>query len=429
MTTTNGKYGRLAMFAIILFYIETTIDGTGRLIDYGFISIQMVLFAFACVATLNPLFKDFKNAMLNPNVIVAIVFAIAVIICAYIGIKKGNEGTYIRTDITSVMTLALLPGFLATVNDSDKLKKIIKVFFVAISCAAVIQVIFFLLCAFIDDDTIKSINIILEKTGAAISSGRQDWRIAGLYIPGMIIGIYFLRDAKDYRRVFIYIFEACMLFGLIISLTRSKWLGLAAACLLLLLLRPKDIKKYLLNGIVTLAVFLLIVAISSFCYGELMVIPELTGRVSDTVEGVETSGKHDDQELTNELNKILEESDDEDLSAEDLPDGVIDNKSYIMHALGSDALRKIIISRHIKGIKENFIIGEGLGMKLGKQWEGKSEYMYLDFLQKMGIIGFITFILAFLCRYFYISEIEQNTIARKNTSAQSILYPDILDLR
>ena len=390
----QNKYNRLAVISILLFIIETTIDGTGRLIDFGFVSIQMILFALACLLTLNPLLCNFKETMLNPNVIATVIFGIAVIVWTYVGFARGNESRYIRADVTSVMTFLLLPGFIATINDKRKLNTALKVFFIAASSAAVIEVLLYCMTPFLSETAIKGINTVLRRMAASIGSTRVEWRIASLYSVAMILGFYYMKNAGNKEKSLIYAAEACMLLSLIISLTRSKWLGFAGGCVILAVLEKKEFKRLIINGAVTLLFFGIIVGIASLCYGRIMVVPEMFGRVSKTITGTEESGKTANP---NEIEYKYDGNDSEyeDLYADDLPEGVIDNKQAIMDALGSDNLRKIIVSRHYRLIKEYFFTGMGLGAKMGKQWEGKSEYMYLDFLQKMGVFGFASFIAAF----------------------------------
>lgn len=393
MEKAEKKYNKLAELAILLFVIETTVDGTGRLIDFGFISIQMILFALACLATLNPLFCDFKRTMANPCVISAIVFGIAVVIWAYIGFKRENETVYIRQDITSVMTFLLLPGFLATVSEKRSLNKVVAVFYCAIASAGAVVTVLYCILPCLSYDSLQTLNVILERAGANMAKGRSFWRISALYIPGLVIGLNYLRSVRGAKRALVYLAEGFMLFGLFISVTRSVWLGLAVSAVLLAVLTPREIGTYLKNGLAILTVFALLVAVASLCYGEFAVIPQAFGRIAETgVSQVEDYAEDIETRLAeSEAKSATPSHDADDTRTEEL----IDNKQYLLETLGSDNLRKLIISRHMKFIKQYFWNGAGLGFKMGKEWGGKSEYMYFDFLQKMGIFGFLTFLAAF----------------------------------
>lgn len=409
MEKTENKAYRFAELAILLYFIETTVDGTGRIIDFGFISIQMILFSLAFVASLYPLIKNFKAVMTNPCVIAILVFGLFAVISTCIGFKNGNQFKNIRADVTSVLGLALLPGMLATINRKEKLNRLINAVFVCISLVSVVMTLLYCFSSAIDEEAIKTANTFLGQkvSNISISGSHIYFRTHIFMIPGVLIGIVKAKEAKGNVRVGYSLLAGIMTFALIQSFERSTWLGFAIALAIMLILNPHDIGFYIKTGLCAVVAIATVICIASATRGELALIPDVLGRISGTEIG--NSYSYDDYiEIimeADERDTVSSNSTGEGIApalAEDFSDPEVPaSKKQIMPIIGSDNWRKILIQRHEYFIKKYLWTGAGYGFDMNLTEGGKTEYMYLDFLMKMGIFGFLSFLAAFFIPCFW----------------------------
>jgi hypothetical protein len=82
----------------------------------GSISIRILLFALCFALTLPNVLRQIRALFASHQVILCVLLGFYLVIAAVIGWKRGNNPGFIRADITSYLTLALLPGFLATIR-------------------------------------------------------------------------------------------------------------------------------------------------------------------------------------------------------------------------------------------------------------------------------------------------------------------------
>lgn len=402
MEKTENKAYRFAELAILLYFIETTVDGTGRIIDFGFISIQMILFSLAFVASLYPLIKNFKAVMTNPCVIAALLFGIVIVLSAFIGYRRGCSTANIRADITSVMGLALLPGTIATFIDSKMLEKDVNILFWVAAGFSAVVVVLFCLFPIIGKETVESINNLYRSGNASdgVLGHYAYFRVSALMIPMSAVGVLKLKNADNRQKPLLYFAEAAMIMLILLSIERSEFLGLAVALLIVLAVRPKDIGHYLKAGIITLAIIVAFIGLASLTRGEVALLPSIFGKMTSTEVGnsfdyAEFSSRDENSEL-----EIVEENFTD-------PE-VVSSRAKLISIIGSDNLRKIMIQRHEYFIKNNLLFGTGLGFDMNFSDGGKSEYMYLDFIMKLGIIGFVFFVLAYFMPVIQCSQIAEH---------------------
>ncbi len=381
----DRKLNKVAMATLLVYFIDTALDGTGRLVDFGYVSLRMILFAVACIATLYPLIKKFRRTMLNPCVLAAVIFGAVALIYAFIGLKRGYGFDNVREDFTSVMALALLPGTIATIDSREKLNKVLNVLFICALILATVFSLLYMVAPFAPEATEKLNEFLTRKIGnCAVTKTRVYYRTGIFMITGILIGLNKLKEAEGRNVLRLYLAEGLLVFGILLPVARSFWLGLAVALFIVLLLRPRDIVFYLRSGTAALIVALALVGLASLCWGEFVLLPEVIGR---TVETAVTEKVDYSSLAETETGVPLDEQN------VDMGD--------VIEEYGSDGLRNVMVSRLKYNIKKYFWTGAGLGKGIaGEGSGGKNEHMYLDFLMKLGIFGFLTFLAAYFTPVF-----------------------------
>lgn len=386
----NKLINKIAFAALLLYFIETTIDGTGRIVDFGFVSIQMLLFAFAFVATLPVVIKDFRRIVSNPCVVAVLVFAMFIIFSAVFGFARGNRLNNIRVDITSVLGLALLPGVLATINNSNRLIKAADTLFWAASAFSFVVLVLYCFYPCIGKEKMDVLNAAYSAglSGDGVDRISAYFRVNALMIFFSVYGVFKLKDEYSLKWL-LYLAEASLIMLILLSMERSSCLGLLVALLVVLAVKPKDIGHYLKSGLITLGIICIFFVIASLTRGEPALFPHMFGRFSRTEIG--NSFDYDaflaDEHNKNKIIVPVDFTDPEvTVTRKELDNG---------KSIGADNFRKILVQRHEYFIKKHFCLGSGLGFDMNFPDGGKSEYMYLDFLMKLGIFGFLSFMAAY----------------------------------
>ena len=114
-TTVQRVLDILALAAMALYGMECSVGSSGRWLQIGPISIRMILFALAFVLSLPRLWQMRREVFRGKYLALLIVYALWLGICFFLGVKGGNRVSFAVADLTSLMGLALLPGFVATI--------------------------------------------------------------------------------------------------------------------------------------------------------------------------------------------------------------------------------------------------------------------------------------------------------------------------
>ena len=350
----------------------------------------MILFGLCFLATLPAVFSNIKKLAKNWQVIITVLFGIHLIICAVIGIKTGNQLSFIVSDVTTFMALALVPGFLATMCNKRSLNRAIDVVFWAAVGLAVVGVILHFLDAFVDESVMVVINKWLNRKSlggmASMQTGiHRIYMKSQMFIQVAIVyGIWKLgkKDVKGKKAIIAA--EGLLFSGCVLTYTRGFWLGLMASAGLLLLMGVKYWSKFFKVAVSMLAIFTCFVVISGICYRGLYVPIEIVNRFNPNLLVSSDFAEND-----------IGSKDDKD---KDKNDGKDKNEKNEIDESNIEArdLRAKTLSMLKKRISKHPIMGNGLGENLDSiRDDGKTEYMYLDTAMKTGIIGTVLFLLTF----------------------------------
>lgn len=351
----------------------------------------MILFALCFLATLPAVFSNIKKLAKNWQVIITVLFGLHLIVCAVIGIKTGNQLSFIVSDITTFMALALVPGFLATMCNKRAINRAIDVvFWVAVGLAA-IGVILHFIDAFADESVMLVINKWLNRKSlggmAAMQTGiHRIYMKSQMFIQVAIVyGVWKLgkEDAKGKKAIIVA--EGLLFTGCVLTYTRGFWLGLMASAGLLLIMGIKYWSKFLKVAGSMLAVFMCFVVISSVCYRGLYVPIEIVNRFNPDLL-VSSDFAEDNVSSKGDKDKGKNNGKDKDKNKNEIDESNIEARD----------LRAKTLSMLKKRISKHPIIGSGLGENLDSiRDDGRTEYMYLDITMKTGVIGTVLFVLTF----------------------------------
>ncbi len=395
----------IAEILVYLFAAECVFGGSGRLLSIGGISIRMILFALAFAATAPFVWMKKNELIRNPGIIAVAVFGIVVVFSTVLGLINGNAFGFIRADVTSFLTLALLPGMIAVIDSKKKLHTLLNVVFYAAVAVAAVTTALHIGLAWMDDKTINAVNdwINARSLGGfamlATHINRVYFRAQIFLQFSILIGVWKIWAVKSIvKRVVLFLCEGIMLFAVIASYTRSFWIGFAISAIIALILEWRNWKKLISVAMIACTLMLGIAGFSTVCYGQPYVFVEIINRfdsnlivlsVDETipteVPGVET--------IPGTIGETTEPVETEPVVGP-APTEEID----IVEKANTDAvnMRKDSLAALNKNIAEHPVLGSGLGTNLdGVREDGKTEYMYQDIVMKMGLIGLVLFIVAY----------------------------------
>ena len=386
------KFKRLAQLTVYLFIAECTLGSSGRWLEVGTLSIRMILFAITFLATLPFVFQKIRKLARNPQVIVTVIYGVYLLVCAGIGLRRGNNVSFIWSDLTTMMTLALVPGFLAVLSEKEAINRAIDVIYWCAVVLAVLTVAMHLSFSVISEDVFNTIYDFI--TGrhlggiAAMQTGMHRVYMRGQVFlqVAIVYGVWKVGVTSGKKRIWLHIANGLLLSGCILSYTRGFWMGLAASAVLLLFMGVKHWGRFLSSAVKMVAVFLVFLALSSICYRGPVVLVEVVNRFNPDLIVWNVS---DDQTLTTPSKKPSSSNDKTDKN--DKNDSEISENDQ-------DAvdMREMTLQLARKRIKIHPYIGNGLGENLDEiRSEGRIEYMYIDQVVKTGYLGAALFFLTF----------------------------------
>lgn len=386
----SGKKNTCAEVLFLIFIAECVLGGSGRWLEVGPFSIRMLLFSMCFIVSLPKVFQRLKELARNWQVICAVSLGVYLLFCFAVGWFTGNKRSFIVADLSSYLTLALVPGFVVTMGNQKAIHRSISVIFWSASALALVTVILHIVLAFSSTEVVNIINAWLNLYGmgglALLETGLQRIFLkSGIFTQVAIVyGVWMIGNSVGKRRFVLYLCVGILLCSCILSYTRGFWMGLAVSALILLLTNWKDWKVYFKTAAAALAVFLVFSCVSSLCYGKPVVPLEFLNRFD--VNLIANEGLGLDLQLN--LN--------EDPTAMTWPKEMEDLSDVDKANLDAVTVRSLTLVQLKEKIRLRPLFGSGLGENLDEiRSDGKTEYMYLDILMKTGYIGMILFVATF----------------------------------
>lgn len=413
MEKENRFYGicdKLSFIALSAFALECVLGSSGRWLTFGSLSIRILLFIICFFLTLPNVFRNLRNLIRNPHLVLTVLFGMYLVIGAIIGWQYGNNLAFIKNDISSFLALALLPGFLSTVCTARRTTFITDLVFYGSLILATMTVFLHFFFSVATDAQINAINSWLNR----YSIGGLSTMITGMqriYMKSQIflqVGVLLgLRKIWCNKRLFRWLFclaEGILVFGCLLTYTRGFWVGLAFSALVALILCPQKWKEALYTVGITAALVVGLFLVSSLTYGKPVATYELINRFNpDLISGAVFLPNASDP-------GFLDPSDPDYLETEPTDPSTPDADTDAV-MIRRETLR--LLSQQIKA---HPVFGNGLGANLQEiRDDGKVEYMYLDIFMKLGLVGFVLFFGVFFLPLYPMLKNRLRWFARNKT--------------
>lgn len=381
VSTKQSKLDSFARILLLVYLAECTVGSSGKLISFGPVSIRMLLFGLCFVTTLPAVFQNMKKLVKNNQVIVTVALGVYWLICALIGFKTGNQPTLVWADVTGMMGLALVPGFISVMSSGEAIRKAMNVIFIGATALAAVCIVIHFAVAGDDMTRFHHINIWINERSlgglARLTSG-----IDRIYLKsqiflqvGILYGVWLLGNKAPGKRLWVYLAMGIQFCGWVLSYTRGFWLGLLISALIIFVMNPREWKLYLKASGAMLSIFCVFLLMSSSLYGGSKVVSEIVDRTDSS---------------------LLAQK--EDVQTEQIaPDTDGDGSVSIEEAnTAASKLRGQSLKLIYERIGDHPVFGNGLGENLDEiRSDGKIEYMYLDIMMKTGFVGLVLFVLTF----------------------------------
>ena len=381
MNGLNKILDSAAQVLLLLYTAECVFGSSGRWLEIGPLSIRMVLFILAFMTSLPAVVRNFREIIRNGQVACIASLGLWLLVCTAIGWREGHDRGFIWADISSLLPLALVPGFMSVMRSKKAISRLIDTVFWTAAALAGVTVALHFLCAVLSTETLNGIYQWVK----AANLGRMDVLKTGIlrlymrsqiyFQVAIVFGVWKIGSAGKEGRGILYFAEGLLLCGCILSYTRGFWLGLAVSAVLLLLLGTRYWKVYFRTALRMLAVFALFTALSSAVYHGPAVVIEVVNRLNPN---------------------LIVLSAPQEQSPEETGSNDPENDTLLYRDQRAVWLREESLRLHRDRIREHPLVGSGLGENLDEvRSDGRTEYMYLDMTMKTGLIGLVLLLLSF----------------------------------
>ena len=384
---------QIAFILICAVTCECAIGSSGRWLEFGFFSIRIILFILALLITLPLVIQNIRWLAHNAITIILLAFAGCLCFSTIYGILHGNSFVNIAEDIKPFLFLILVLGYMVVIQNEQRLMTLVKAISFASLILAFITVLIHFTLLFLSERDILLLN---HEINALALGGLFDFGdgINRIYFRSSIFFIIpflynlsiVLRNGKPKRKYNIlpYIFMSVCADAILITYTRSIWLGVLGAFICFLIIKRKQIMKIVKAVGITAIGVTIFILLSWVSYGFEGVIYNAVSRLTPDYEERALEWSESEYELAQR--KIIIQSD--------------STRTERLEALTED-------------IEENWLFGCGLGSMVTIQGiEIKTEYTYLEILRKMGVFGSAAFLTLLLSPFFIAWQQRRNKICQ-----------------
>lgn len=370
---------KISFVLLCVLMVDCSILGFSAWGQFGPIASRMFTMLLAILFAIPSLLVNFKKIVSNKYFVSVMAFAIILGIAAIIGIFNEHRFTLILRDIKGFSCFVILPVVLLVLNCKERVLCLMKCLMAGATAAGIYSIVSLII--FLNDkDLFNQMAIEYKSTLFAYyayisdSIARLFYQSSVYLLCGCAFAIYFyITEKKKHRWIYPIIVGIC-LFAALVTYTRSLYLAAFLTAVLLvvffLIIGKKEEKKDLFKCI-GLSVIIFCVIVTTFGvaaktdYVRFAILRTTSGMGNG--EGVD----EDSTEITGE-------------------------EEYLQLTEESDSLREATLNGLYRNIKKSPIIGIGLGAEFKERPEGVNEYVYLDMISKMGIIGLLVYFIPFI---------------------------------
>lgn len=398
-------WDRLSVILLCAVMFDCCIFGAGKLISVGPLGFRQILLLLLGVCCIPAMWERKKELFSSKYIWAVVAFFVWMAFCAYRGILNNNRHVFV--DFNAFVYLLFVPLAIVTLRSKERVQLLMKVMVVG-SLILAVTTIFHLVVYLIDQKFLLKLaslelKLNLARIGSISAKIPRIYFLSALYmIAGCAFSIYFLTIHNDKKGRWLYcLTPGLSLFALMISYTRSVFLGVFMAVLvvvayIVIALDKAAKKRFVKQLCAIIAIFaIVVVAFSAITQTNYLAYAFSRASVSfnnstpsDTPEHTKPDNTNPDD--TNPDNTEPEDTEPEESRSEE----EIQQNMYNQETSQSDELRQLTIKESLEDIKASPLIGYGLGYTVASRPDG-NEYSYLDLWLKTGIIGLLLYFAPF----------------------------------
>lgn len=359
----------LMLFTLLV--AEAAFGSSGRWVVVGPLSIRTMLLGACLLAGLPLVWRERRHVLGASIVWVTSLLVLTLAASALWAYHLGNAPTFIINDLTTFSALLLVPTVVALRLRADEVARLVTVLFASATALAAVTVAIHVLIPWgVLDPTATATWLADRSLGGLTDVGgglhRIYFRSQIIFIPALLIGLERAAVAPRHRMIWLA-GSSALATGLVVSLSRSLWIGLVVAVVVAVVWCSRDIVALLRAAVLVAVGVAVLMSFSTAVYGGPDLVNAAVGRL-DSSKIVVSPGPEADP------NSDLADADAEAVKSR------------------GDTL-KLTRSK----VRERPLTGWGIGHNLDSiRHDGRTEYMYWDLLMKLGLIGMVPFLLTFL---------------------------------
>lgn len=389
MREISNRIDTIIYYIVLIIVADCCLCGAGRIIIIRGLGFRLLLCILAVLLSfISILLNKNKPLLINKYTISIGVFYMWLVFETVYGFINGNNQTILLSDIKGFAYLLLIFPCTIALNNYQRIKKIIMIIaYTSMISTALYYLILFifyfdkdmyhLFYLFIKDYYLGGIGVLSDNIPRLFFNSSM-W-----LIPGILSNYYlYTIDRKTFRILAI----SAQLFVILITFTRSVYLALFISVLLFAIFNFK--KSFVKMSLKVIVYFLAIAIVLSISFKANYLYAGL-GRILVTFNNKNTTSIDSSSINVVEYNTNNEK---EKNSQKETEHNQIDYTATIE----SDELRDTTVNDLLVLIKQSPVIGNGLGATISSREKGLNEYIYLDILAKMGVIGLFLYFLSFI---------------------------------
>jgi len=392
---------KISFILLCILMVDCSIMGFAAWADFGPLGSRMMILLLSILFAIPTLLSNMNKIIKDKYFISVMAFAGILGIAAIIGIWNNHRISLLIQDIKGYACFAILPVTLCLLNNEKRIRIVMKSLMFG-STAAALYNIGALILYLIDKDSFYIMageyrEILFAYYGPVSQTIARLFYQSSVYLLcGCAFALYFYITSKKKTRWMYSLIIGICLFSMLLTYTRSLYLGafVTAALIIIFVWKfgEKEERKDFVKCIgISAIVFVLIASV----FGVVAKTDYVRFAILRSASGMETG----------ELDEDSTEDDSIDSGEEE----------YLQATIESDELRSATLKGLFRNIKKSPVIGIGLGAEFKERPEGVNEYVYLDLMSKAGIVGLIAYLMPF---FLIIKQIISN---RKRLMVKSAL--------
>ena len=412
---------RLTSGLVAAFVAECTVGSSGRWLVVGPLSIRMLLFLGCLLVAIPILWHERRYLARESFLWVVAAFLAALCVSAVWAHHLHNSNAFIAADLTTFSALLLVPTVLAlrlTVSEVERLLSIL--FWGAVALALATLTLHVLAPLGVIDVNALSQWLTRHSLGGLADVGDGILRIylrsEVLFIPALLLGVRRLATRNQpqpthgrLHHLGYLVGSTVLTMGLVLSLTRSLWMGTLTALVVFFVWCARDLAALLRSLGLVLAGLAVLVGLSAVVYGGPALLRASAERLSPrlvvllpssdptTPTGAPTPTSPTGTSTTTPTSSTTPTTSGPSTQPEPSPTAAPEPDPEQPDP-NADAVqirsRTLVLTK--EKIRERPLTGWGIGYNLDEiRDDGRTEYLYWDLLMKLGAPGLALFLVLY----------------------------------